>query len=97
MKCLTLILTLSASILTSLSPRCWIGVIDQIDPPWVSVIGERGEHIHLSIDRGYPDIQEGDWVIYWTQQNALEQINSPQSRTENKRLKSSMNSLLSPP
>ena len=44
MTCLTLALTLSASVLSSF-PRCWVGVVDQIDPPWVSIVGERGERV----------------------------------------------------
>jgi hypothetical protein len=68
---------------TIISPlRCWIGVIDQINPPWVNVVGERGEELHIGLDQVYTQAKAGDWVIYWTHQRVLESLDTPASRIE---------------
>lgn len=65
--------------------RCWVGVIDQINPPWVKVVGESGDTLQLHLDQAYPNIKAGDWVIYWTQQKVLEHLVSPGSQKETER------------
>ncbi|MAD60769.1 MAG: hypothetical protein CMH49_04520 [Myxococcales bacterium] len=64
--------------------RCWIGVIDQINPPWVVISKESGEQIEVPLGESEPNAQEGDWVIYWTKQKRLERLDSFGSRTESK-------------
>jgi hypothetical protein len=66
--------------------RCWIGVVDQIDPPWISVVGERGESVMLSINRAYLGVKEGDWVVYWSAAQRLERLRSPLSSQSSKDL-----------
>ena len=68
-------------------PRCWVGVIDQINPPWVSVQGERGEELTLRLDQAYPEAREGDWVIYWVGAAHLERLRSAGALRERARLK----------
>ena len=63
-------------------PRCWVGVVDQINPPWVTVIGEQGERVELSVEQTYQNIKEGDWVLYWSRVNRLEHIDSLYSQGE---------------
>ena len=69
------------------APRCWIGVIDQINPPWVNVSGEHQERLTLHIDQVYEGAQEGDWVIYWVTIQRLEELKSPRIPLEYHRLK----------
>jgi hypothetical protein len=77
--------------------RCWIGVIDQINPPWVNVVGERGEELHIGLDHVYPQAKAGDWVIYWTQQGVLESLDTPASRIETSAQDQLMKSLFERP
>ena len=81
----------------SSSPRCWVGVIDQINPPWISVAGEYGEELELSLDRAYPEVQEGDWVIYWDESQRLEPLRSREAQRETERLRREVYRLLSQP
>lgn len=62
--------------------RCWVGVIDHINPPWISVSKESGEEVLISLDESYPQAREGHWVIYWERQERLERLDSPHSRAE---------------
>ena len=61
----------------SAEPRCWVGVIDHIDPPWLLVVGESSEEVTLSLDQAYADAKEGDWVIYWRKPHKIERLRSP--------------------
>ena len=70
--------------------RCWVGVIDQINPPWISVVGERGEAVSVSVDHAYPEAREGDWVLYWTRTHTLESLQSAETLRERERLKSDL-------
>ena len=69
---------------TSSSVRCWIGIVDQINPPWLVISKESNEQIEIPLAEGETLIKEGDWVIYWTQQKRLERLDSPGSRMESK-------------
>ena len=64
-----------------------MGVIDQINPPWISVVGERGEVASVSVDHAYPGAQEGDWVLYWTRTRMLEPLTSSETLRERERLR----------
>ena len=70
----------------SAKPRCWVGVIDQINPPWVIVSGEYDEEVVISLQQVYTDAEEGDWVIYWTGDQRLEKLTSSHADQENQRL-----------
>ena len=78
---------------TSATPRCWIGVIDQINPPWIMISGEYDEEVIVSLQHAYTDAEEGDWVIYWTESQRIEEIKSPHTHREIQRLKSLSRSL----
>lgn len=69
---------------TSSSVRCWIGIVDQINPPWLIISKESNEQIEIPLAESEAPIKEGDWVIYWTQQKRLERLDSPGSRMESK-------------
>ena len=69
---------------TSSSLRCWIGIVDQINPPWLIISKESNEQIEIPLAESEAPIKEGDWVIYWTQQKRLERLDSPGSRMESK-------------
>ena len=98
MSLISILISLSIITQTHSPPRCWIGVIDQITPPWLSVAGEHGETLLLSLDKSYSGAKEGDWVIYWTQQKALQRLDSPFSRAETEALRRLLReSLFSPP
>ena len=76
--------------------RCWIGVIDQINPPWMIISKESGEQIEVPLGESEPNAQEGDWVIYWTKQKRLERLDSFGSQTESKRHQHWLNVLTHP-
>lgn len=78
-------------------PRCWIGVIDQINPPWVSIIGEHDEEAVISLQRVYASAAEGDWVVYWIDDQRLELFRSTQTQAEHRRLKLLSDILLNEP
>ena len=69
---------------TSSSIRCWIGIVDQVNPPWLIISKESNEQIEIPLAESEAPIKEGDWVIYWTQQKRLERLDSPGSRMESK-------------
>lgn len=77
--------------------RCWIGVIDQINPPWISVVGERGEVANVSLDHAYSEAREGDWVIYWTRTSTLEPLQSSEALREREHLRSDLLELYDEP
>lgn len=81
----------------SSSIRCWIGVIDQINPPWLVISRESGEQVELPLAESDPQVREGDWVIYWTQQKRVERLNSLGSRMESKRNQQWLNLLIQSP
>ena len=56
---------------TSSYVRCWIGIVDQINPPWLVISKESNEQVEIPLAEGVDLIKEGDWVIYWTQQKRL--------------------------
>ena len=64
MSLISILISLSIMTQTHSPPRCWIGVIDQITPPWLSVAGEHGETLLLSLDKSYSGAKEGDWVMF---------------------------------
>lgn len=82
---ITVIIVPSMSLAT---PRCWIGVIDKINPPWMVITGEYHEEAIISIQETYADLAEGDWVIYWTRQHRIEKLISLGTQLEMKRLES---------
>ena len=85
--CLSLcVILVSTARYASAKPRCWVGVIDQINPPWVIVSGEYDEEAVISLQQVYTDAEEGDWVIYWTGDQRLEKLTSSQAYQENQRL-----------
>ena len=88
---------LSIMMLNSPLPRCWVGVVDQINPPWVIVLGEQGEKAHVSVEQTYHNIKEGDWVIYWSRTHRLEHIDSMHSRDETAEQERLLQSLFSLP
>ena len=69
---------------TSSYVRCWIGIVDQINPPWLVISKESNEQVEIPLAEGVDLIKEGDWVIYWTQQKRLERLNTQGSRMESK-------------
>ena len=77
-------------------PRCWIGVIAQINPPWVIVSGEYDEEVILSLQQIYPEVKEGDWVIYWTTTHRVEPLRSTFAQFETQRLKQLIDQLSLP-
>ncbi len=87
-------LTLLLSLSTPFPARCWLGVIDQINPPWVTITKETGGLVELPLEELDHYAKEGDWVIYWSNQKRLELLNSKGSRMENKRHQDLLNALL---
>ena len=81
-------------VFSQLIPRCWVGVVDQINPPWIKVIGEQGETLELPLDRVYKSVREGHWVIYWSRTKRLEHLDSEESRREIKLQKDLLHHLL---
>ena len=79
------------------SLRSWVGVVDQVNPPWVQVVSESGNTLQLHLDQTYPSVKAGDWVIYWSQQKVLELLDSPASRRETKTQETLMKSLFQLP
>ena len=53
-----------AKALTKSHPSIHLGVIDQIDPPWLVVINELGETFYVSLSLSKTVLKEGQWVIY---------------------------------
>ena len=82
--------------LSTSSVRCWIGVVDQINPPWLVISKEPNEQISIHLEEGYMSIREGDWVIYWTHQKRLERLDSSGSRMENKHQQHLIDMLIQP-
>ena len=80
------VILISTALCASANPRCWVGVIDQINPPWVVVSGEYDEEAVISLQQVYTDAEEGDWVIYWTHDQRLEKLTSSHAYQENQRL-----------
>ena len=78
-------------------PRCWIGVIDQINPPWVFITGEYDEEAVLSLQQVYASAAEGDWVVYWVNDQRLDLFKSPQTQAEKHRLRVLTDALLNTP
>ena len=76
--------------------RCWIGVIDQINPPWIIISKESGDQIEVPLGESEPNAQEGDWVIYWIKQKRIERLDSFGSRTESKRHQHWLDALTQP-
>ena len=93
---LTYYILILASNIATARPRCWIGVIDQINPPWVVVSGEHDEEVILSLQRVYSGVKEGDWVMYWTATQRLEPLKSPSAQRETQRLKKLIDELSTP-
>lgn len=91
------IFLIMVSILNPMAPRCWIGIVDRVEPPWLVIVGEREEQVKISLAHSYPETREGDWVIYWTQQGIVERIDSPYSRAETEAQRQLMRSLFELP
>ena len=56
---------LSARSKTTQKKRVYIGVIDQIDPPWIVMMSESGSLFYIDFATLYPPFKEGQWVIYF--------------------------------
>ena len=66
---------------TKIAVEAWVGVIDQLNPTWISICGERGEYIERPIssvdlgkDSALVKVREGQWVVYWTRTGLIEPI-----------------------
>ena len=44
----------------------YLGMVDQIDPPWIVIVSEAGPTFYLSTPLSYSSLKEGEWVIYIT-------------------------------
>ena len=53
-----------AKALNKSHPSIHLGVIDQIDPPWLVVMNELGETFYVSLSLSKTVLKEGQWVIY---------------------------------
>ena len=42
----------------------YLGVIDQIDFPWLVITSESGETLYVSLSHAKTLLREGEWVIY---------------------------------
>ena len=42
----------------------YLGMVDQIDPPWIVIVSEAGPTFYLSTPLSYSSLKEGEWVIY---------------------------------
>ena len=74
--------------------EAWVGVIDQLNPPWITICGERGEYVERplsSLDSGKKsalvNIKEGHWVVYWTRTGLIEPIKGIGARDIETKLK----------
>ena len=87
---------------TNIAVEAWVGVIDQLNPPWISICGERGEYIErplssvdLGKDRALVKVKEGQWVVYWTRTGLIEPIRGIGAREVNNALKNDLDQVKS--
>ena len=55
--------------------EAWVGVIDQINPPWVIIEGERGERAVMPMRSTSTSLIEGQWVVVWVRAGRIEPLN----------------------
>jgi hypothetical protein len=55
--------------------EAWIGVIDQINPPWIIIEGERGERAIMPMSSSSVSVTEGQWVVVWVRAGRIEPVN----------------------
>lgn len=74
---------LSMNLLIDVDHRqCVIAVVDQINPPWISLHTEGGEEMTVHARIAPKDIREGEWVLYWKRTQILERLSSRQTHQE---------------
>jgi hypothetical protein len=56
----------------------WIGLIEQINPPWITISGEYKESVQLQMSNTHTALKEGDWVIYFPHSKHIMPIKSDQ-------------------
>lgn len=56
----------------------WVGLIEQINPPWITISGEYKESVQLQMSNMHTALKEGDWVIYFPHSKHIIPIKSDQ-------------------
>ena len=54
----------------------WVGLIEQINPPWIIISGEYRESVQLQMSNTQATLKEGDWVIYFPRSKHIMPIKS---------------------
>ena len=59
------------------SEWAWVGLVDQINPPWMTISGEYQQSVTIRMTTQHQKLREGSWVIYLPHSKEVIAIHSP--------------------